>query len=855
MPQIVNGCGTWYYGKRNYEEYPGTCHSCGQVTTLASYDTRLYVVALMIPIIPLGRRRIIEKCAVCSRHMALSLKEWQVAQERAQTTIQRYRTARGEVQLAEDCLHACVSYRDQQTFVDLAEDMARDFSANARMLLLLAAGYEVFGRPADSERLLRASLALDNIDETRETLADCLLRQGRPAEAEPLLEHIITQGIPDRVDHLYFLAQSWQMKGEHERALAVLNQCETLMPQITEDQTFVALREASRQRLGTHTAVKPEKIVRKVKRAGAWKKFVRIAPVVVALAAIVYIAVALFQAQRPAVYLVSGMDREYHVRLDGTSYTLPPNSIIKATLAEGDAMLQVLDSIDPLPAETLSLHSDVLTRPFSRTVFVVNPDQAALLHRSKVYYGNGQVPDQEDALFAGQTLYQFDGIDAPFEELPESVISSFSIGTPSRDGLYLLSREQDMSLNTRALLLLQTVGQDHLVQIIKRQLAFNPNDENLLALLNAMAAPEDAAQFLNNHLHERPLRVHWHRAYQEAMSVLKRDEETAKLYADMLETAPDDPEFLYLAARASLDRRNAIELCHRAIDLGGAVGRPHMWLLTYYMATGQFELAIQHGAEALRLQPDNASTRAYYSRALLAGAQYVAALEVILPTTRQPYPDCIDPYRNLIYAHSQLGHAEEAREATKQFRTALDVLAPEDVTKWIRSVQADTLYSRGEIDTFLQREDQSDLQDLNFAVAVTRGDPAAAERTLAEDTVSADQHLILYLAAWLKGESDTADRHLAEAIELLAHGDWDSRAFAEALAGKDDFCSAAVNDAFAPYGDKAVYLAAIATLNNECRESCAAMAKRLNFDRRFPHRLVDQVLGALQEPHDHGGPG
>ena len=59
MPQVVNGCGTWYYGKKNLQQYQGVCRACGALTTLSSYDTRLYAVVFFIPLIPLARKRII----------------------------------------------------------------------------------------------------------------------------------------------------------------------------------------------------------------------------------------------------------------------------------------------------------------------------------------------------------------------------------------------------------------------------------------------------------------------------------------------------------------------------------------------------------------------------------------------------------------------------------------------------------------------------------------------------------------------------------------------------------------------------------------------------------------------------
>ena len=47
------------------------CKSCQRVGNLESYDTRLWFVVVFIPIIPLGRKRIIDKCPSCTRHYVM----------------------------------------------------------------------------------------------------------------------------------------------------------------------------------------------------------------------------------------------------------------------------------------------------------------------------------------------------------------------------------------------------------------------------------------------------------------------------------------------------------------------------------------------------------------------------------------------------------------------------------------------------------------------------------------------------------------------------------------------------------------------------------------------------------------
>src|SRR3990172_2861104 len=81
MPTTVNGIGTHYYGKKNRTGRTGTCRSCNRVGNLESYDTRLWFVVFFIPVIPLGRKRIIDSCPACQRHYAADQDQFAMARQ------------------------------------------------------------------------------------------------------------------------------------------------------------------------------------------------------------------------------------------------------------------------------------------------------------------------------------------------------------------------------------------------------------------------------------------------------------------------------------------------------------------------------------------------------------------------------------------------------------------------------------------------------------------------------------------------------------------------------------------------------------------------------------------------------
>src|SRR4051812_7664792 len=92
MPTTINGIGTHYYGKKNRVVRQGVCGSCHRAGPLESYDTRLWFVIVFIPVIPLGRKRVIDQCPHCSRHAVADAYKFEVARQlRTSESLERYR--------------------------------------------------------------------------------------------------------------------------------------------------------------------------------------------------------------------------------------------------------------------------------------------------------------------------------------------------------------------------------------------------------------------------------------------------------------------------------------------------------------------------------------------------------------------------------------------------------------------------------------------------------------------------------------------------------------------------------------------------------------------------------------------
>jgi hypothetical protein len=95
-----------------------------------------------------------------------------------------------------------------------------------------------------------------------------------------------------------------------------------------------------------------------------------------------------------------------------------------------------------------------------------------------------------------------------------------------------------------------------------------------------------------------------------------------------------------------------------------------------------------------------------------------------------------------------------------------------------------------------------------------------------------------------RNQPDVATRHLQAAVDLLAKGRSEDQIFARALKGDPGTPLDDVLRQHQSPHEKAILLAAIGLRNPAGREKSFALAQKLNYDKRFPHLLLKQVLAS-----------
>jgi len=262
VPQTINGIGTWYYGKKNVHTRVGTCEHCGQQAELTDYETRLWFVFIFIPIIPLGRKQILGKCARCTRHRAVPLREWVEARDEAiQETGSATATDPQNPEAAMDLHGTLVAFQKHDEAKALADIMAKRFADNVEVQLHLGTWHELENRDAEADACFARAFELDPENPAaRRAVGIACLQQGDLPRARELLAHVIAPGETQDLAIVAVLGHAYQEDGDHATALAFYQMVLDSSPEAGQDKDFRKRVQASEQALGrTQTLLPPKK--------------------------------------------------------------------------------------------------------------------------------------------------------------------------------------------------------------------------------------------------------------------------------------------------------------------------------------------------------------------------------------------------------------------------------------------------------------------------------------------------------------------------------------------------------------------------------------------------------------------
>jgi tetratricopeptide (TPR) repeat protein len=846
MPTVVNGIGTWYYGKRRIHRRKGVCSFCKSVGELESYDTTLYFVVIFVPLLPLSHKRVLEVCPRCRRHRVVSLKEWEKHKaEDVATLLEKLQQDPDNRETILAALALASSYQDEEMFDELAGGLATHRQDDAAIQAQLGTAYAYFARHAEAERAFRASLAAEDSPDVRQQLALTLLKQGRPDEAALYLQHIFDNRIREQAGLIYLLIEGYQAQGMHEQSLQLMDRRDAAFPELAVLKDIKKQRKTSERYLRSGKKVTSAYLSESGKagyQEGNWTARVPrlIGPLVLAGLLCWYLGTAIAIGLARQVYLVNGTNRAYTVAINGRAHNLSPQSATPLRLPEGDSTVEFRDPTISLEPMKCRIETSFFTRPFVRHTFVLNPDQVALLVREQsVYSENPGAQPQLPKFYTGDAVYSFRGIDYEFVPFPPTLKTSKGQSiTKTRIALM-----PDSTSEGRMTLASRVLKESEQKAYAQRLLALDPHDAVVLSWLTSQLPDAEALSFLESKLSVRPLLVEWHRDYQSLMEKNHPEVDLRPRYRQLVAETKEDPDALYLLARIDAqDPKETEQLLRRAVAGPHPSAYALHGLAYSFLIRGEFADALSWEEKAARAAPANPVVRQGYQQTLLAAGKYDELINQLRGREQVP------GLRSRALSGQLTIYAVQGDQVKAQaVIDAMQALLPDREKSHMGQVlkagfEMVVCCTRNDVAGFLKIAPQ--IEKLSpFGPAFLQGKlQEAAELVEPEPEKARVQRGLLYLAARKAGDEKLADSQWQLLLADLAKGDPALRLLGDILAGRRPFNADLVSRLSIEPEQKRILLAVAAQRYPEQGKQLVTLARKLDYAPDVGTLCLRQVL-------------
>jgi hypothetical protein len=536
--------------------------------------------------------------------------------------------------------------------------------------------------------------------------------------------------------------------------------------------------------------------------------------------------------QLRTLHLINATAAEVRVQLPDASWVTVPSGERQAVVVGEGAHVLRLEGEATTGQLEAPIQTSFVERFLRQPLFVVNLGGAAALLRQETVYGDVALEAAPDRLLGPGPFLALDHVDFPFQPFPDqaprqgvAVRVAWLRGAPA-DVAAALPPDAPEALDA-----------------LERALQADPGDARTLAAwVQRVQRADDAdreLRVLEQGLDRRPLRVGWHRHYQDALQRRGRWDELRSRYDTLLAEAPQDADRLYLKGRLAARAGDAVQLYRRATAVDAEHHAAWRGLAVLLAGRGEWETAW----EACERAGDGSDPDLDELRFRLRVARGdLEALTSELEEARRER--ALDP--NLLRRQLEVavagGHAQAAQQTQRAYaQTVRQALGedPQQLGLLSRLWLAGLLGAAEQV-----LEASADLQDtarrsrLRLRALAELGRLEEA-RALLQSARDPWPHLQLAVAALAHGQEP--DPWVERALELAAAGSPRQRVLAEALRSGQG-----LDQVVAPALDRATLSVVLAAQHPGRAAALTAEAERLARRPVFPARLIHRAVARLR---------
>ena len=445
--------GTRHYGKANRIERSDNCSQCGAFGKLQSYDAGKFFTLYLIPLIPLGSKRITDSCPKCKRHFEASLGKYNKEKKKdLGEAVANLKAHPEDPDRAIQAIQTFIRYNEFSEFDAMADGLGKLHASNANVMNTIGSAAEYLGKLNLAAVCFRQACNTSDAPDHAVDLTRVLLRQDKVAEAEPLFQPIYDGKQPKNVGLIYLLVDVYRHKGEHAKALEALDRIAKLEPALAEEDAHLSLVKTSTAAMANHKPIRSRSLgaplgVRTRKGTATWLPAI-VLPAILALAAGGYLWACYRIGRACPAWLVNGTGVTYSVDVGGKTYKLRAHGRYPIEVRQGDILMKIHSPDLPIAPTTVRVHTPFFSRPMNKACFVLNPDEQALIIKQRNTYSGRTLGDVDMpySVQVGQSLHVFEAIDYEFQDFPESISVDTAASVVHRWRVYNLKPEPGISL-------------------------------------------------------------------------------------------------------------------------------------------------------------------------------------------------------------------------------------------------------------------------------------------------------------------------------------------------------------------------------------------------------------------------
>jgi tetratricopeptide (TPR) repeat protein len=852
MPSTVNGIGTHYYGKKNLTVRAAVCKSCGRMGNLTSYDTRLFAVVFFIPVIPLGRKRIIDQCPSCTRHYVLKADVYeQTKQLQTSGSLERFRREPS----ADAALQAhgqLLAFHEHEQAAEFRQTALARFPNHAGLRAGMAAQLRDASSFAESARLFQESFELDpTLPEARAGVAQQKMGAGKLEEAQKLLDFLMEPGAGGRYSlaPLDSLAGYFQTAGRHADAIKIAKILLRELPSLKDHHSFRKFVKQSEKALDQPESILPKRrfslsgLFRSEGSAYApWQRKVAIGSVAVLLLAGGLAANNEYIKRHRTLHVLNATGQPAQVQVD----TLPAVSVGgmgRLTVSEGPHVVKVSGPVQE--TYNIALASGYFQRWFGKPVWILNPGGEAVIEDIQHVYSAQTIPGIGNKgsrrLSVGEPFVHRENVDYIFTAAPQELKLKAQEVTKTEINWVQAN-------DNNAFLELAETNHKAALDFAEKRLRRSPGQVDLLQNYAGRVNEDDRGRveaFLKSGLDRRPVDVPWHRWYQQIAEMNAHEKDLVAAYDKFLAAEPSSGSLIYLRGRIEPDWDKQESYYRRAIEVDPKLGWPWMGIAAKASARGNWDACLNAASKASQLNISERDQLGVLSHEARMAKGEAAAL---VPQYRAAIAANLQDFQALFYLVDALAASGKASEIDPVLNSWVMRMPMDLQGQLAPQLKALGLYYAGRL------TECADYCNANFAV---KSAPAHLHALLALGRMKDATDDAVFSAQWndplsllavsvgfaLDGKTEESARWREKAAGAMKKlgGRSDFGQAAELLSAREPPSIKETEQLYLPMEYRGVFWAAVADRFPAKREHYLAEAAKFNICRKPSYYLIERV--------------